>query len=63
MTTQKWIVFAANASQSQIDWWLRRNKDAVGYFMGIPLALMEQATEEGWTLPHIWIEEIPDAGA
>jgi hypothetical protein len=28
--------------------------------MGIPLALREQATEEGWTLPHIWIEEVPE---
>ena len=59
MTTQKWIVFAADATQSQISWWLARNRDAVGYFTGIPPFLKAQAEEEGWTLPHIWIEEIP----
>lgn len=60
MTTQKWIVFAADATQSQIDWWLRRNKDAVGYFTGIPPFLEVQAAEEQWTLPHIWLEEVPE---
>jgi hypothetical protein len=57
--TQKWIVFAADATQSQINWWLARNKDACGYFTGIPPFLQAQADEESWTLPHIWIEEIP----
>jgi hypothetical protein len=65
MTTQKWLIFEADATQSYINWHLARNPDVCGYFTGCPLALMEQATEEGWTYrpPHVWIEEVPDAGA
>ena len=55
---QKWIVFAADATQAQINWWLARNKDVVGYFTGIPPALQQQAEDEGWTLPHIWEETV-----
>lgn len=55
---QKWIVFAANATQSQINWWLSRNKDVCGYFIGIPPFLQPQADAEGWTLPHIWEETV-----
>ena len=56
--TQKWIIFEADAKQTQIDWWLSRNKDVVGYFLGVPVALQGQAEAEGWTLPYIWEEQV-----
>ena len=55
---QKWIVFAADATESQINWWMSRNKDAAGYFLGIAPILQPQADAEGWTLPHIWEETV-----
>lgn len=61
--TQKWLIFAADATQTYIDWHMARNKDAVGYFRGIPPCLSEQATAESWELPHVWLETITDPDA
>ena len=55
---QKWLVFSENTAVSQINWWLSRNKDACGYFIGIPPVLQPEAHAEGWTLPHIWEERV-----
>lgn len=30
----------------------------VGFFTGIPPFLQQQAADEGWTLPHFWIETV-----
>lgn len=64
MTTQEWLIFEADAAQSYINWHLARTPDVCGYFTGCPPFLQAQAAEEGWTYrpPHIWIQEIPDAG-
>jgi hypothetical protein len=61
MRTQKWIVFDHDAKESQIEWWLRRHKDACGYITGIPRSLAERAEVEGWTLPHIYEEVVNDS--
>lgn len=65
MITQKWLIFEKDATESYINWHMVRNPDANGYMLGCPPVLMPQAEEEGWTYrpPHIWIQEIPDAGA
>lgn len=65
MITQKWLIFEADATQSYINWHMIRNPDACGYFTGCPPFLQGEAQEEGWTYrpPHVWIQEIPDAGA
>jgi len=59
---QKWLVFPAGVSESTKQWHLSRNKDVCGYMTGIPANLALQSEEEAWTLPHIYEEEIPDAG-
>lgn len=56
--TQKWIIFPVDVTESQMKWWLSRNKDAVGYFTGIPPFLQPQADAEGWTLPRVWEEVV-----
>jgi hypothetical protein len=63
--TQKWLIFEADATASYINWHLARNPDTCGYFTGCPPFLQAEAEAEGWTYrpPHVWIEEIPDAGA
>ena len=63
--TQKWLIFAADATQSYIAWHLARNPDVCGYFLGCPPFLQAQAAEEGWTYkpPHVWLEPIPDGAA
>lgn len=62
--TQTFLIFEADATQSYISWHLSRNPGAAGYYKGCPPFLQTQAAEEGWTYrpPHIWIEEMTDAG-
>lgn len=62
MTIQKWLIFPADVSDSAVLWYLDNNKDISGYMTGIPANLALQSEEEAWTLPHIYEEEIPDAG-
>jgi hypothetical protein len=62
MTIQRWLIFPADISKSTILWYLDNNKDVSGYMTGVPANLQALADEEGWTLPHIYEEEISDAG-
>ena len=55
---QKWLVFAADVSDSTKQWHLSRNKDVCGYMLGIPPSLQALAAEESWTLPHIYEETV-----
>ena len=61
MTTQTWLIFEADATQSYIAEQLAQNPDVCGYFLGCPPFLQSQAAEEGWTFtpPHVWVETIP----
>jgi hypothetical protein len=54
---QRWLVFAADAQQSYINWHLARN-DVNGYMKGVPSSLQELAAAESWTLPHIYEETV-----
>ena len=55
---QKWLVFAADVSDSTKQWHLSRNKDVCGYIIGISSNLQSQADEENWSLPHIYEETV-----
>ena len=61
MTTQTWLIFEADATESYITWHLARNPGVCGYFLGCPPFLQSQADEEGWTFkpPHVWVETLP----
>lgn len=61
MTTQTWLIFEADATESYITWHLSRNPGVCGYFLGCPPFLQWQAAEEGWTFkpPYVWVETIP----
>jgi hypothetical protein len=61
MTTQTWLIFEVDATQSYIALQLAQNPDVCGYFLGCPPFLQTQAAEEGWTFepPHVWVETLP----
>ena len=40
-----------------------KREGCCAYYKGVPPCYEVQAQEEGWTLPHIVVEEVPDAGA
>lgn len=59
--TQTWLIFEADASQSYIAWHMARAPEGtVGYYLGCPPFLQEQAEAEGWTFkpPHVWVQTI-----
>lgn len=56
---QKWLVFPNDATDTYIKWHLARAV-VCGYIKGIPPSLQSSASEEGWTLPHIYEEILPD---
>lgn len=58
MIIQKWIIFDKNTSKAVIDVWVSNNPDICGYTLGITPMFKQTADDEGWTLPHIWEEQI-----
>jgi hypothetical protein len=57
--TQKLVIGHADASPADLLIYTR-SVGAVAFFHGIPPMWQERAREEGWTLPHVLVEEIPD---
>lgn len=52
--SQKWLITddAATAPAAAAE------QACVGWYLGVPPALRSVAEAEGWTLPHIWTEEV-----
>jgi hypothetical protein len=52
--SQKWLVtddaVSAPAATSELG--------CVGWYLGVPPSLRSVADAEGWTLPHVWTEEV-----
>ncbi len=62
MRTQKLVIGDANASPADLLIYTR-SVGAVAFFHGIPPMWRARAREEGWTLPYVLTEEIPDEPA
>ena len=60
MHTQRWMVAAWESTTDQ-NLAFCQSEDCVGWFSGIPPFLREQAEEEGWVLPVVWVETFEDA--
>lgn len=51
---QKWLITDdASGAQDAVT-----ANGCVGWYLGVPPALRSLAEQEGWTLPHVWTEEV-----
>lgn len=55
--TQKWLVADSSSSREE-NISLCASEGCCGFFDGIPSFLSEQAINEQWSLPHIWLETV-----
>jgi len=57
---QRWMV-ADVSSTTDENLSFCQSHDCIGWFSGIPPFLREQAAEDAWVLPVVWVETVEEA--